>query len=305
MITSRFPYRRSFLIAACTLLIAGCEGIDRKHDTRVGEITPPPVDTDSTVNAAAPQLANFPDLVETMLAKREKLAAVRDDYIAQLIELERAYLNAGDATKANWARRQRERIETVNLDPYPYLTAAPPEHRDMVAPEQSIPEADTLYNEGVAILESFNQVPFAGFLESNQQKARQALEIFKRILREYPLSDKVDDAAFFCGDIYKEYLREDDPNNELAVRYYQWAFALDPETPHPARFNAAVVYDFRRHERARALELYHQVLETEEAGNDSNMRFSATRIDQLTDEEGSPIRPKPPTGSVATSGDRE
>jgi hypothetical protein len=102
----------------------------------------------------------------------------------------------------------------------------------------------------------------------------------------------VDDCAFYCGEIYKEYLRDDDPDNELAVRYYKWAFALDPQTPHNARFQCAIVHDFRRHDRVRALELYHQVLDTEENGSLSNMRFAATRIEQLTDDEFSHLRPR-------------
>src|SRR6185436_20706918 len=65
---------------------------------------------------------------------------------------------------------------------------------------------------------------------------------------------------------------------------------LDPQTPHPARFQCAVVYDFRKHDRSRAIELYHNVMENE-TNNSSNVRFSATRVEQLTDEEHSHVRP--------------
>jgi hypothetical protein len=43
------------------------------------------------------------------------------------------------------------------------------------------------------------------------------------------------------------------------------------------------------------LELYHEVLEREEYVNASNARFSATRIEQLTDETRSHLRPNEPT----------
>jgi hypothetical protein len=69
---------------------------------------------------------------------------------------------------------------------------------------------------------------------------------------------------------------------------------MNPNTPHPARFQAAVVYDFRRHNRDKALELYRQVMDLEEAGNVSNSKFSATRIEQLIDDDFSHLRPAEP-----------
>lgn len=262
--------------------LSGCEGVGRKHDPRVLEITPPPSDRDSSPDGA--RLANFPDLVEEMVVTREK-------YIQQLVQIERAYLLAGDLERANWARRQRTTTESVN---YPYLAAGATEQRVQVAPEQSIPEADAVYNEALGLLNQVRGVPFAGHLKANKDKARKALDLFKKVLDEYPKSDKVDDCAFYCGEIYKEYLREDDPDDELSVRYYQWAVALDPQTPHAARFQCAVVYDFRRHDRTKALELYHQVLDSDENQNESNARFSATRIEQLTDETRSHLAPEEP-----------
>lgn len=276
--------RRSACVLLPLLLVlsAGCEGIARSHDDRVADINPPPEEFHAV---AREDLPNFPDLVENMVTQRQA-------FIRQLIALERAYLLAGNTTKANWARRQRELTEAIEV--YPYLTDTAPEHSLAVHPEEQIPEADALYAKGTRLLEDFRGVPFTGYLKDNQRKAREALALFKRVLAEYPKSDKVDDCAYHCGEIYKEYLRDDDPDNELAVRYYRWAVALDPQTPHPARFDCAVVYDFRLHIRDKALELYHQVLETEEAGNESNQRFAATRIEQLTDDDTSHLRPVEP-----------
>lgn len=304
MKASRFHYLTALLPSVVvTVCLLGCEGTGRKHDPRVLDVQPPLEDAAAASAQPTQQLPNFPDLVEQMLANRETLLSVRKLYFEQLMELERAYLLAGDTVKANWARRQRERLEEVDVEPYPYLTAAPPEHRAEVAPEQQIPEADEIYNRAYTMLKGIRMIPATGFLDHNKKKAREALGLFKQILREYPTSDKVDDCAFCCGEIYKEYLRDDDPDNELAIRYYKWAFTLDPETPHAARFQCAVVYDFRRHDRARALELYHQVLETEENGNLSNQRFAATRIEQLTDDEFSHLRPRPGYPTVTRTSD--
>lgn len=271
---------RGLFLAGIAAAAAGCEGWNRQHTLKEVDINPPPIDQLSH-ERGRPERYSFPDLVEDMMASRQA-------YVDKIRYLERAYLNSGDTVRANWARRQRMLIE--GQETYPYLTAQPNEFAADVAPERSIPEADKLYDEGMSLLNSFRGIPLAGTLPANKKKARNALNLFKRVLKEYPKSDKVDDCAFLCGEIYKEYLREDDPDDELSVRYYQWALALNPATPHPVRFQCAVVHDFRRHDRARALELYHKVLD-EETLIDSNTRFAATRIEQLTDEQYSHVRP--------------
>lgn len=268
-------------MVAVFFAVAGCEGIDRKHDSRVADVTPPPDNAPGYVQERT-AFPNVADVVEEMMARRQA-------YLEQLMAVERAYLVVSDVTKSNWARRQRELTEAVEV--YPYLTAGAPELRAEVSPERQIPEADMLYADALKLFKEVHAIPLAGTLPANKQKARQALQMFKKLLREYPKSDKVGECAFYCGEIYKEYLREDDPDDEMSVRYYRWAVALNPRLPLPARFQCAVVYDFRRHDRVRALELYNQVLETDEAGNESNARFSATRIEQLTDDTRSHLNP--------------
>lgn len=269
------------LLSVFAVVLSGCEGVGREHDKRVADLRPPPEDVE--YRASGEEIPNLADHVEEMFAAREA-------YIERMISMERAFLLAGDTVRANWARRQRELTEKI--ESYPYLTKAAPGEDVIVSPEERIPEADELYAEGVKLYDSFIGIPFLGFTKLNHKDCRQALNKFKGVLAEHSRSDKVDDCAFYCGELYKEFLREDDPDNELAVRYFRWAVALDPATPHPARFNAAVVYDFRLHNREKAVELYHQVLETNEADSDSNQRFAATRIEQLTDDAGSHIRPK-------------
>jgi len=291
MDSNRFRYFviNKVLTSVIVIALCGCEGWNRKHDYTVVDVKPPAEDAE-IVKTRSNDVANFADKVEELMETRER-------YLGQLRDLERLYLQAGDSGKAGWARRQRAMTEAVEV--YPYLTAAPAEHRAEVSPQESIPEADAVYNKALAIHNQVKLIPLAGALSSNKKKAKESLDLFKQVLNKYPTSDKVDDCAFYCGEIYKEYLREDDPDDELSVRYYQWAAALDAKTPHPARFQCAVVYDFRRHDRARAIELYNQVLETEENGNNSNQRFSASRIEQLTDEQYSHLKPQLSKRAVA------
>lgn len=283
---TRVPLFLIGVIGMIPLIAAGCEGIDRKHDPRVVDVTPPAVDAPQT----RAHRVNVADQVENMMAARQA-------YLSSIMDLEKVFLVGGDSNRADWARRQRDLTKNVLV--YPYLTDAPPERSEEVAAEQSAPEADALYNKALARLNEFGNIPLAGALAYNKKKAREALDMFKQVLERYPKSDKVDDCAFYCGEIYKEYLREDDPDDELAVRYYKWAVQLNPKTPHAARFQLAVVYDFRRHNRDAALELYHQVLDLEENHNQSNVRFSATRIEQLSDEDFSHLRPQHPRARPA------
>ena len=91
-------------------------------------------------------------------------------------------------------------------------------------------------------------------------------------------SEKIDDAAFYCGEIHKEYL----PGQELiAVKWYERAWEWNPDTTHPARFQAAVVYDYSLHDRDRALELYQHVV-AHETNDKNNVRFASRRIRELT-----------------------
>lgn len=121
---------------ACSLvalvgMLAGCEGWNRKHDYSVADVKPPAEDAEPTRNVSG-GTANFADLVEDMMATRQ-------EFIGQVKSLQSAYLAAGDSVKANWCRRLSWQLDEV-LN-YPFLSAAPAEHRVDVSPVESIQEA--------------------------------------------------------------------------------------------------------------------------------------------------------------------
>jgi len=286
-----------FLRVAALVLAAGaagCQDWDR-HSRPPTDLSQPP---EKVAKRLKDEGADVASTVEDMMRSRKA-------YLEQLTRMEKLYLEIGDLDKANWARRQRERTEMIEV--YPYLSERPIVATVEVAPEKSIPEADALYDKAKAKLNEVRGLPLTGFLEANRVKAREAQAMFQDLIRKYPKSDKVDDSAFYIAEIYKEYLRKEDPDDALSIRYYQWAWELDPKTPHAARFQCAVVEDFRRHNRKRALELYREVLDVETL-SPSNLRFSASRIEQLTDEEGSHLRPReeqePSGGELRTEADR-
>jgi len=207
------------------------------------------------------------DLVEQLLHHRAM-------YHRYLTALQEFYRQHGYNHKRVWA--EHELADVQRIKPFRYLLAAEIPS-DRLVPRDSIGEADALYHRGMDLLdEGGHRTPFL----YRENKMREALATFRELIEKHPTSDKIDDAAFYCGEIHKEYFKGEE---RLAVRWYERAFTWDPETPHPARFQAAVIYDYRLHDRDRALELYQQVLKVE-TENRSNVAFAIRRIDQLTED---------------------
>lgn len=246
---------------------AGCLDAE-KHGPAAGA-NPGAGTLGDTINIAE---ATEIDLVET-------LARHRANYANYLVALRNYYIQKGYSQKAKWAERELADLRLVKT--YAYVVPAEIRRADEARPIESIPEADALYADAMNYAKQggYQGIP----LVFDQRMLKKALEKFNQIIRDYPTSDKVDDAAFRCAEIYKEYFND----NERAVVYYQRAWEWDPQTPHPARFQAAVVYDYRLHDRDRALELYNEVVQKETRIR-SNVRWSVERIKQLTGERSVP-----------------
>ncbi len=206
------------------------------------------------------------DLVEDALGKRQA-------YHAALSNLQTYYSECGYATKESWAQSELQNAKKIRQ--FRYLIDAEIAS-DALKPTETIAVADTLYEKGLETMKRGGHgVP--GIY--SRRTMLQAADEFRTLIEQYPTSDKIDDAAFALGEIHKEYL----PNQEvLAVKWYERAWSWDAATPHPARFQAASVYDFRLHDRDRALELYQLVIDNEAEVSETNTRFSSRRVKQLT-----------------------
>jgi hypothetical protein len=202
----------------------------------------------------------------------EQLIYHRTHYLTTLEQLAAYYGGRGYADKETWA--QGELSDARRIRPYHYLLDSEIPRLTLVA-KNSIPDADRLYNRAVKVAQRAGHgVPGV----YNREQMTEALRIFMQLIREYPSSDKIDDAAFYCGELNKEYFEGTDT---VAVRWYECAWTWDAATPHPARFQAAVVCDYRLHDRARAVELYRAAIAAEP--NRSNRRWAIERINRLND----------------------
>lgn len=209
---------------------------------------------------------NEVDMVEQVLANRavykRSLDALRDFYER------RGYFN-----KMQWA--ETELKELGHVKPFRYILSAEVPAEDL-RPSRSIAEADRMYDEGVMLMRrGGHNLPVV----YRKDYMQEAMQVFTEMITRYPDSDKIDDAAFQCGEILKEYYENQD---RLALQWYRRAREWDPQTPHPVLFQSAVVYDFRLHDRAKALEFYQQVLQ-EENTNKSNSAFASRRIHELSE----------------------
>lgn len=199
----------------------------------------------------------------------ENLAAAREGYKQALLDLIAYYESTGDATKLQWARTELKTFD--EMVQYRYIMPGEWLPENLTAMD-SIPEADQLYDEAMSLYRQSGGL----IIVTNEGKLRQALQVFNQIIRDYPSSDKIDDAAYRAARIYEHF-----KDYELAAVFYQRTFQWNPQTRYPARFRAAYILDRRLKMRADALAFYKLSLE-KEAMYQNNAEYAQRRIAQLS-----------------------
>ncbi len=274
--------RKSYGIAGfCTgvaLITAACN-VDGRHPRAQPQMTRPTAHSMPTGQRVgmgtdlAIADAGEVDLVESVVAHRQR-------YSESLEMLQDYYLSKGFAHKADWAALELKGLRCVKQSRYLMEAEVAPQ---VLKPTDSVPEADALYQQGLMLMRRGGHgVP----IFYREDRMVEASNVFRELIERYPTSDKVDDAAFMLGEIHKEYLPHQE---EVAVKWYERAWTWDPQTPHPARFQAAVIYDYRLHDRDRALELYQEVVRFE-TFHKSNVNSAGRRIHELVEEGAKSVR---------------
>lgn len=269
----------SLLLAGsfAVVFIVGCAANDRDPDPI--PLSQVPESSESDIGPIDLENITEVDLVE-------QIARVRNDYRRLLKILRKYYLNAGYYQKSRWALRELEDLEN-KVKTYPYLTVVDVHNTQEHDPTHNIPQADALYNEALELYRQGQILPFM----NDKTKLKQSLAKFKQVMNDYPNSDKIDDAAFYAGEISKEYFND----NDQAVNFYKLAMKWNPQTPHPVRFQCAVIYEYRLHDRRNALEMYRRVLDEERELDPTNTAWAAARVKALTETPaGDPANAQPP-----------
>ena len=239
-------------------------------------------ETENLDDAQTFQWSGIPEIIPP---KGESLAGVDEHLLVEYVLGARtAYLNGmralltyyrgatGDTYKAQRVSNVLERFDPVRTYKYFLDAEMPPAN---LRPVQVIPEANAMFEQALGLhRQGKGLIPGLG---TSYSKQRQALLLFVNLVNKYPQSTKIPEAAFYIGEIYKEYFQE----NIRAVAWYLRAVQWDPNITKPARFQAAVISDYRLYNKAQAVELYRQVIQHEQF-NSSNVRFAHDRIRELT-----------------------
>ncbi len=222
--------------------------------------------TPATANpTTAPADPSEHELVENNLASRRA-------YIREVDELAQFYETAGDGFKSHVIHTVQARLQPERM--YLYLANVEVPSKNL-RPIKIYPKANQLFDEALALYKAGKKIPAM----TDYDKERQALKLFKQIVKEYPDSTRIPMSAFYIGEIYKKFFKE----HYLAALWYERAWTWDPYVEAPVRFQAAVLYDYNLHDKEKALSLYRASLKLEPRFA-SNSRFSKKRIEKLQSE---------------------
>jgi len=254
------------LFIALTAL-AGCK-TDSLYPEKIERPPGPTVAIDTPAGADAVSIAGRDELDII-----EELVTHRRAYAGLLRSLVIYYNEHGMADKAMWARSELADLQRVKAYDYIADAATPVE---TLRPKDSIPEANKMFEEGLELMKKGGHGTPIFYHEATM---KQALAKFKEMVEKYPTSDKIAQAAFYIGEIHKEYFQEKD--NDIALLWYKRAIDWDPNIQLPARFQMAAVWDYRLHNREKALYWYQEVIDKEQF-NGSNVSWAKARIRELT-----------------------
>jgi tetratricopeptide (TPR) repeat protein len=199
----------------------------------------------------------------------EKVAVAREAYRHALMQLAQYYRNSGNHMKLGWAEKELSALNTMAQ--YNYIIEATVAGPELKATADII-QADQLYQEGLAAEKK------AGILK-NETQLRIALDRYNELIRKYPTSDKIDEAAYQAAQIYEHF-----KDYTIALVYYQRTYQWDPHTPYPALFHEAYILDQHLHERAKALDVYQKALEslTMDQEHHNWRKYAEKRVAELT-----------------------
>ena len=255
---AKFIVTVMLVVSICVL--TGCESEDMGRS----QVLPAAAKVGNTGGVVKPVTEREADLVEQM-------ALSRQEYRKSLMRMSDYYEQTGDNMKLGWSKKELAAFDRMTQ--YSYIieaTVGGGEVRSL----QSITAADVLYDDALAADDA------ARFLIIvDDAKLRLALTKYNDLIRLYPESDKVDDAAYRAADIYEHF-----KDYSIALLYYKRVFQWNPENEYPARYKAAYLLDRKFLLLNEAVTLYNEALEKEELSQNF-AEFAQMRVVELTIEE--------------------
>jgi len=217
--------------------MVGCGPVEGGRSQTLGSVL-------SVSAVVKPATGSEADLVEQM-------ATYRQQYYNALKSLEAYYEAKGNNMKYRWAKDELTRLERMPYYNYVIETVIGSQN---LKPSESVSEADLLYREAYRTEKDARML----LVGKNTEKLRTALELYNQLIKKFPNSNKIVDAAWQAAGIYNYF-----KDYSIALAYYKKVYELEPNTSYSARYMAAQILDRHLERRDEALELYKQSLELE------------------------------------------
>ncbi len=196
------------------------------------------------------------------------ITSERKIYKNTLEELIQYYMDTGNNLRLKKARKELKELNKVpQLE---YLKASTKTIN--IYPSRNIEEANILFEDGKSYKNTRSII-------NKKSKLIYAEIRFKKILNDYPESNKADDAAYELAEIYDSNYFKD---YEGAAFYYVKCYNINENTDRPARFRAACVYDKHLKDFKEAVKNYNEVLRNSKDG--AHLITAEKRLNQLTKE---------------------
>lgn len=216
---------------------------------------------------------NTSDMLTDMKSREEQMTnaitSARENYKNALEKLIQYYLDIGNQLRLQKARNE---LKALNNVPQPGYLMASGDTTTNINPSKNIEEANMLFEDGKTYKNTLSII-------NKKAKLISAEARFKKILNDYPESDKADDAAYELADIYDSYYFKD---YEGAAFHYIKCYNLNDNTDKPALFKAAWVYDKHLKDFKEAVINYNKVLQNSK--DEAHRSTAKARLEQLKKE---------------------
>ncbi len=180
----------------------------------------------------------------------EKVIEARRNYANSLKALHEYYQKIGDSKRVQMVEEELRQYHRSSHPVYRLELDVPSSN---LQPLYNQKEANDLYRWAL----SYKDRGLGTDLNDNQHRAE---IILQELLTKYPQSTKISDAAYSLGEVYESRTFR---QFERAAAYYERCFQWDPKTSYDARLRAARVYDRDLKDRAKAIEMYRAILDTD------------------------------------------
>ena len=227
---------------------------------------------------------SVPGLGRVIAPKPETLSSANEALLVEyVVAARKTYLQALADTLAHYGpTKNSDRLDSVrkmqdSFDPvrtYMYFLSAevpgPALRASSLEPQADdmFEGARRLYKEGTSVVNKFTA--------AGRKKRSDAIEMFRRVVWDYPTSDKIALSAYYAAELYRGY-----GEDVRALAWYERAWQWDPKIDEPALFRMATLCDLRLNDHDNALKYYRLSIQHERS-NAHNVQYATERIKVLS-----------------------